>query len=438
MSTKPLVLFAVLAAVLPAEDANAQDDTFVQVSALFDAGWKPSSRGLAAAEALYHKMQAGGRPDPRLSYAFALVQMRNHKYDDAGKLLDRVLAANPADIHARRARIWVLAITQEYAAALVQLESLMKQIAAAPATENRQTELATPADGEPGTETDRFANFAGRVMGYIDGPATPSLNEQVRRQYRSRLAGLLSGRQRNAFEEGYTFVQQRFAELSLDREQTAADAKADEQRRQERILDELARERAELKEHDSKLREQAKEVTADFKEALTTLETQQRPLAARQARLETRAAAIVREMAALEIQIAQLWEWAGWTEDPADALRLQGEARRLDLALGRYRVDLRTIEAELTGIAAQQVALARQRQVTVAQQRARADRFERRATELRRAERRISGQEDRANQQPSGVTGAVVSLVNRAKAFTTYDEFPFEEERARLLQSLAE
>ncbi len=430
MPLQPPFLLATLAAVFIAGVSRAQesrvDDTFVQVSALFEAGWKPSSKGLAAAEALYRQIQAGGRPDPRLSYAFALVQMRNQKYDDARKLLDLVLAADKTNVHVRRAKTWVLMITQKHSAALLELESTLKSMAAA------------QADAGPETDAGRLIQFAGRVMGFIDGPAGSALGEPARAGHRKRLLGMLTGEQRQTFVEGYAFVQRRFAELNLDRQQTTADAKADEQRRQERNLEELERERAKLAQHSTQLRERAETVVADFKETLTTLDSQHRPLAARQARLEARAAAMVREMAGLEVEIARLLELASLVEDPVEALQLQAEARRLDLALGRYRVNLRTIEAELSGVAAQRIALARQQQVAVAQQRANADRLERRAADLRRAERRISSQEDRANQPASGVTGAVVSLSNRAKAFTTYDEFPFEEERARLLQSLTE
>ncbi len=426
MSTKPLVLFAAIAAVFPPATLRADGDAFVEVSALLEAGWRPSSKSLAAADALYAKLQAEGRPDPRLSYAFALVQMRNQKYDEARKLLDVALAADKSDVAARRAKVWVLAITQKYTAALVELETLVKQVAAA------------PGGDDPEADAIRLIEFAGRVMGFIDGPAAQTLNEHVRADYRKRLVAPLSATQRKSFEEGYEAVQRRFAELNLDRQQTRADAKADEERRQERILQDVERDRAALAQETSKLQEQAEKVSAEVKRELSNIDAQLRPLGARQTRLEAQAAAIVREMAGLEVEIARLLELSDLVEDPGEALRLRAEARRLDIALGRYGVGLRGVEGEMATVAAQRVALARQRQVALAQQRAYAERIERRAGDLRRAEKRIAGQEDRASQPAGGVTAAVVSLSSRAKAFTTYEDFPFEEERARLLQSLAE
>jgi hypothetical protein len=422
----PLVLFAALAAVFLPATSRADGDAFVQVSALLDAGWKPSSKGLAAAEKLYAELTSGGRTDPRVRYAFALVQMRNQDYDQAKKLLDTVLATDKKNVAARRAKVWVLTIMQQYAAALVELETLVKQVAAAPASDD-----STP-DAAP------LIEFAGRVMGFIDGPAAAALNEHVRSDYRKRLVAPLSATKRKSFDEGYNAVQRRFAELNLDRQQTRADAKADEQRRQERILQELERERAAVAEEKSALQGQAEKVASEAQREVANLDAQLRPLATRQTRLEAQAAAIVREMAGLEVEIARLWELSDLVEDPAEALRLRAEARRLDLALGRYGVGLRAVEGELEAVAAQRITLARQRQLTVAQQRALGERIERRSADLGRAERRIATQEDRANQPPGGVTAAVVSLSSRAKAFTTYDDFPFEEERARLLQSLAE
>ncbi|MEX2142715.1 MAG: tetratricopeptide repeat protein [Pirellulales bacterium] len=423
MLMKSLLLFAALAAVVLPAVSRADGDAFVQVSALLDAGWRPSTKGLAAAEAIYEELRREGRPDPRLMYAFALVQMRNQEYDEAKKLLDLVLAADKHDIAARRARTWVLMITQKYAAALVDLESLVKQV------------VAQPADAE--SDSTRLIEFAGRVMGFIDGPAASALQAHVRADYRKRLAAPLSAARRESFDEGYKAVQQRFAELNLDRQQTKADAKADEQRRQERILQELERERADLAKEKSSLQERAEKVAVDLNRELTNLDAQLRPLATRQARLEAQGAAIVREMAGLQVEITRLLELSDLVEEPVEALRLRAEARRLDIALGRYGVDLRALEGESAGVAAQRIALARQRQLAVAQQRAHSDRIERRVAEMRRTERRISGQEDRANQPGGGATAAVVSLSTRAKAFTTYEDFPFEEERARLLQSLA-
>jgi hypothetical protein len=425
MPFKPLFLFAALAAVLFPAPSRADADTFVQVSALLDAGWRPSGKGLAAAEAVYDELRGDGRPDPRLSYAFALVQMRNQKYDEAKKLLDLVLSANKSDVGARRAKIWVLMITQKYAAALMELETMIKHV------------VAQEADAESEADAARLIEFAGRVMGFIDGPAASALQAHVRADYRKRLVAPLSAARRKFFEEGYNTVQRRFAELNLDRQQTKADAKADEERRKERLLQDLERERAELAKEKSTLQERAETVAAEHKSELTNLDGQLRPLATRQVRLEAQGAAIVREMAGLEVEIARLLELSDLIEDPVEALRLRAEARRLDVALGRYGVDLRAVEGELAGVAAQRITLARQRQAAVAQQRAQADRIERRVAETRRAERRISGQEDRANQPGGGATAAVVSLSTRAKAFTTYEDFPFEEERARLLQSLA-
>jgi hypothetical protein len=124
------------------------------------------------------------------------------------------------------------------------------------------------------------------------------------------------------------------------------------------------------------------------------------------------------------------------SEHEFEALELRAAARRLSIAQGRYDVDLRAINAELATLAAQRVQLAAQRQGAIARNRAEADQVDRRATDLRTADRRLSTEEKRASQPVGGNTAAVVALAAKARAFTTYEPFPFEEERARLLQSL--
>jgi hypothetical protein len=424
MSIKPLILIAAAAAISFAGSSRAEDDPFVQISALFEAGWRPSIKGLQAAQALYQDLRKDGRIEPRVAYAYALVHMRNLKYDEARRLLDEVLAAQPHDTAARRAKVWVLMVTQDYSAGMVQLEMLAKSLAA-------DKNGASAKVGDP-----EQVEFVGRVMGFLDGPAAPAVAVHVRDDYRKRLIALLSTGHRQAFEEGYAAVQRRFAELDLNRTQTKEDAKAKAQDRQDRILAQLVGDRAGLEEERSALKSQAEKFAADIKRELSRLDDQIRPIVTRQATLESQGGAITREMAGLQVEISRLLELAELAEDPGEVLRLRAAARRLSLALGRYDVDLRAVNGELAGLASQRVQLAAQRQALIARERAEGDRVERRIAELRTAERRVATQEKKANQPVVGNTPAVVALAAKAKAFTTYEAFPFEEERARLLQSL--
>jgi hypothetical protein len=434
MSLKPLILFAALAAASFTESSSAQDDAFVHVSALFQAGWKPSSKGLEASQALYRELRGDEQVDPRVSYAFALVQMRNLKYDEARRLLDEVLAARPGDMAARRSKIWVLTITQSYSAALVEMEKLAQNLAAeSREVDNQGAQPPTPAPD--GTETSS-AEFLGRVMGFIDGPAARAVAEHIRGDYRKRLVAPLSTADRQSFEQAYSTVQKRFAELSLDREQTKADAKADQQKRQERVQKELERDRTAVAQQKSSLQERSEKLADNIKQEVADLNGQARPLVTRQTRLEAQGAAITREMAGLEVEIARLLELAELSEDGAEAFELRAAARRLSVALGRYDIDLRAINAELAALAAQRVQLAARMQAAIERNRAETDQVERRLTDLRTADRRISNEEKKANQPFGGNTAAVVAMAAKARAFTTYEPFPFEEERARLLQSL--
>jgi hypothetical protein len=434
MSLKPLVLIAALAAALLTEPSSAQDDAFVQVSALFEAGWKPSSKGRETSQAIFQDLRRSDQVDPRVSFAYALVQMRNLKYDEARRLLDEVLAARPSDASARRAKIWVLVITQNYSAALVEMERLASKLSGGRGARESQNTVQLAGAAE---ESEALSvEFLGRVMGYIDGPAARAVAEHVRADFRKRLVAPLSTADRRLFEEAYGVVQKRFAELNLDRDQTKADAKADQEKRQERIQQELERDRALVAREKSGLQARNEKLAADIKQELGELDAKARPIVSRQSRLEAQAAAITREMAGLQVEIERLLVLADTSEDSVEAFELRAAARRLSVALGRYDVDLRAINGELAGLAAQRVQLAAQRQASVARNRAATDEVERRLIDLRTTDRRISSEEKKANQPVGGNTAAVVALAAKARAFTTYEPFPFEEERARLLQSL--
>jgi hypothetical protein len=421
---KPFVLIAVCAAVSIAPFSRAADNVFVETAALIEAAWSPSSEGLSEAQTLYDKLRQQGRASPRVTYALALVYMRNLKYDEAKRLLDQVLAAKQDELGARRAKAWVLMITRDYPAALVELENLVKQVVA--------IQKASP---EPGNE--RLIEFAGRVMGFLDGPAATAVDPHVRTDYRRRLDGLLSAAQQKTFDGGYREVQRRFAELDLDRQQTKADAKADAELRRERIVESLKREQAAIDHEKDSLQSRAETAASEVKSELDRIDARLTPLTTRQARLEAQTAALVGEIASLQAEVARLLDLSDWVGDPLEALRLRAEARRLDTAWRRFDVDLRTTQGELAGVAAQRVTLVGERQAAVARQRALKGQVDRQLSDIRRSERRLTSDLDKATQPISGNTPATHSLAIRARAFTTYETFPFEEERARLLQSLS-
>lgn len=399
---------------------------FVEVAELLDAGWKPSSRGLEAAGEKYDELQARANGDPRITYAYALVQMRNRRYDDARRLLDEVLKADKDHRAARRAKVWLLAVTKNYAAALVELETLVKSMP------------RDDADAEAQAEYDRIAEFAGRVVGFVDGPGAASLAPHLRADARKRVLAALPPTRQPAFERGNEAILKQFAELDLDRRQSKEDAKADAEERQARVRDQLERERAAIAQERGALKARSDKLAAELDKELADLDAKLRPLATRQNRLEGQAAAIQREMASIQVEIGRLLELADLAESPIEAARLRAEARRLDQALGRYDIDLRGINRDLAGIASERVALEGRRRAAIARKQAENDRIERRAIELRNTEKRIAGDEKRVNQPISGNTGAVASLAAKAGAFTSYEEFPFEEERAKLLQSFRE
>ncbi len=206
--------------------------------------------------------------------------------------------------------------------------------------------------------------------------------------------------------------------------------------RKDRIREELERERAGIAAEKSTLDSRADKAQADLKKELTEVEAQARPLVAQQARLESQGAAIGREIANLQVEIGRLLDLADESEDPFEARRFLRRARRLDAVLARFSNDLGRVNTDLATVAGKRVAIEGRRRAALARAQAEDDRIDRRRTELVSTEKRVNNDERRAGQPASGQTGAVASLAAKASAFTTYDDFPFEEERAKLLQAL--
>ena len=140
-----------------------------EITALLDQGWRPTPSETTHADlaAHYAAAQSALPGDPRAAYAYALVQFRQRKYDDAIKLLDQVIAGDKLNWPARRARAWLLILTKKHALALVEMDTLTKLLP----KEDKQ--------GEAEEEFSKTAALLGRLFAYLEGPGAGLVNDTI-------------------------------------------------------------------------------------------------------------------------------------------------------------------------------------------------------------------------------------------------------------------
>jgi len=393
------------------------------VAKLLETGWQRSSQSLAAAQQQFDELRQTS-DDPRLLYAQTLVLIKHRRYDEASALLDKLLAADPKHLPARRAKGWIAMLKKDYAAALVDLDLLSKQL----------------PEAKPGEEPDAanldMARFLGRMFGFLEGPAADAAAEHTVENHKEQMLARWTSPYADAFEEARQGVLRQFEELDLEQDQTKADAKADEEQQKARELDALADERASLAEEQQALVDQAEQVRKEYGYQVKSLDRDISPLRPGLARLESQANAIAREIVVLRVNIDHLLDHADETDDPYEADRYDAEAHRLEFRLDRRESDLDAVQAEGAALTARLNELLAQRAAILARQQAELGALGQRSSDIARTGKRIQVQETKASRPATGNTARVRSLSAGRTALTTYDQFPLDSERQRLLDSL--
>ena len=416
----------VLLLVLPLP-AAADDDPAARaaIARLLEVGWSttPQPRAVVDEEQAHVARLAGG--DRRALTASLLVLLQQRRYDDALKRAEMMLARDPADLVALRAKVWVSTLVKNYDAAMLAADQLSEQLAARPA-----------ATEEEQAAHDELLAFLGRIYGYLGGPVADAVNQDKRKASEREVLARITETRRALFEEARDGAIGKFLAMTGERddERTRAAAAADAAK--EKTLKELDEERQAIDERTKELEDRKNKLQSELRDELAEIAKEDRPLVQELARLGARAATLNRDLAGLDLQIGNLRADAERERNETLRLQLLREADRLVLFARRTQGDLLAVNRLSDGVEGQRAGLiARQRkaQSATAEQ---MERIDQELAGLAKRDRRNDAIEKRAGRPASGVTGKSRALAAQAAALTTYDQFPLEAAKAELLKSL--
>jgi hypothetical protein len=416
----PIVM---LSPALRADDATTKQ-AIVQ---LLEIGWGDSFRVLEPAQEHFDLAKAAAPRDPRVPLAFAMVQIKHGKHSEAAKLLDDVLSLDRRHVPAREAKIWIDVLLKRYPSALVQIDQLGALL---------------PAKDEPGVTDDaktrhrETARYLGRLFGFFEGPAEKQLNADRVTEAKKKLLDRLSAEHREAFDAGRKAVADRFAEFFVMREQTKADEAAGQKKSQDETAKRLNEDKAAVTADKKAVAEQAAQTREQLDRFLSDIDKKIAPLDKDYALLSAQGVTFRERMIDQDREIGRLLRLADTTEDKFLAARYRLEADRVNEARSRTTADFRLLEAQAGRVRAQLAALLGERDSAVARYNAEARRLGKEQVKIAQTEKRISREEDRNRKPPTGNTDKVHALSQKVFAFTTYEPFPLEQAKSRLLESL--
>lgn len=408
------------------DDAAADAEAQAAIVKLLEIGWPGNVQSRAAADAHYlevvSKVAAG---DPRALKASWLVLMQQRRFDDALKRIDEHLAEEPDNQEAQRAKAWNAAILKNYAASMLAADKLSQRLEELP----------------PITEADRAVYeesvaFLGRLYGFFGGPAAENVNQDQRKTSEKQVVARIDEAFRPVFEEARDGVLKKYIELTDDKAVERDKAVETAETEKAKTLDEVAAEREQIAAREAELNERRAKLQAELKDELDELAKQDRPLAQELARLEVRADALSRDLFAYQADIDRFERLAASEKDPTRRQQYLFEADRLALVASRIDSDLIAVNRLGRNVQQQRAALVAQGQQAQVNAASQIGRMDNELKDLAKRDKRAGGIEKRATRPTSVTTSKVRSLAAQATALSTYDPFPLEAARARLLESL--
>jgi hypothetical protein len=411
-------------AVLLAHTA-AGDEAAEAISKLLDVGWSITPQARQAADAQYEELTKIAPRDPRALEAWWLVLMQQRRFDEALKQIELHLKREPDDLAAWRAKTWVHTVLKNYSSAFVAAERLSALLAAHEPAEDAHRALHAESIG-----------FLGRLLGYVGGPIADAVNQDERKVLEKKFLDRLADSERPLFEDARNGVLARFLEMTDESADARDKAQALANAEKAKTLAELQSDREKLDERAKELEERRKKLNSELKAELTEIDRQEQPLVQQQAQLAARSEALNADLFNYSSQITTLQSLAAKEKDAALRQQYLNQANSLSFLASRVEADLNGANRLWRGLQAQRSGLQARRGQAQASSTSQVDRLARELADLDKRERRNEGLERRAGRSATTSTSKVRSLSAQATALSTYDAFPLEAAKARLLESL--
>jgi hypothetical protein len=386
--------------------------------------WDTSDGAKTLTDTKFATLEKIAGVDARAFYGHGLVMLYQRRYAESAKSLDQVVRVDEQHLPALRARVWLALLVKKYDDALAGMEDLAEAAG----------KLAEDADNKDAAE--EGARFLGSVYGFVDGPLSDVAAVAARKTTEKAILAALSEEQRAVFTEARQAVIEKFTDLTTKRADSRETAIADEEAEKQKILAEVEKRRAEMQTQADELKERRAKVEGELKDELAEVARLDRPLQAQLTGLQSQIAAAQINADNVAIDIQQLEGRLAGEKDPIRRDQLRRDIRRLGAILRQYDLDVATINVGIASVQGERSVLLTRQRTAERNLGGQLKNIDRQAASFASEERKLAGIERKAKKPSNGSTGKVNGLSMTAMALKTYEPFPIERERQRLLDSL--
>ena len=405
---------------ISAQDENAA----AHVARLLNVGWGTTTSFRTAADSQAEALFSAAGRNPSALYATALVQIKQRRYAEAAKLVDEVLARDEANLPAWRAKVWLLTVLKNYEGAMVAADQLSKLL---------PKDVAKTGEED---EARAYIAFLGRIYGFLGGPAQANLSIDTRKEAEKAVTGRMSETRQVIFEEARDGVLQKFVELT-DAKITVKDkAKEQADAEREKTLAEINEQRDVNKEKVKELEAKIEKAKKEHEKEIEAIRKADAPLQSKITALNSQATSINTQLVNIDLQIVAVQNQYNATRDQNLRNLLAIELNRLGVLEGATQADLLNISRQINGVQQQRSELAVRQQRADGELGAKVGRVDDELNAIAKKEKRADIAEKRASKTGPATPISALSLSAQASALITYDQFPLEQEKSRLLATL--
>jgi DNA repair exonuclease SbcCD ATPase subunit len=357
--------------------------------------------------------------------AWLLVLLQQRRYDEAQTQAEALVTRDAADTTALRAKTWIATLLKNYDVAMLAADRLSEQLAARP-----------PMNDEEQAVHDDLLKFLGRLYGFLGGPVAEAVNQDARKAAEKRILARIPDSRRALFEEARDGVVFKFLDTIGEKDDARLKAIAAAAAAKDKTLKEIDDERQAITDRAQDLDENRAKLQSELRDELAEIAKEDRPLVQDLASLEARAGSLNRDLLSYDIEIGRLRSQADRERNEDLRRQLLREADRLAFIASRLQSDLILLNRQADSIQALRAGLAARQQKAQASVTDQVRRIDQELTALAKRDKRNDAIEKRAGRPASGVTSKGRALAAQASAFSTYDQFPLEAAKAKLLESL--
>ena len=352
------------------------------------------------------------------------MQIKQRRYAEAAKLVDEVLARDEANLPAWRAKVWLLTVLKNYEGAMVAADQLSKLL---------PKDVAKTGEED---EARAYIAFLGRIYGFLGGPAQANLSIDTRKEAEKAVTGRMSETRQVIFEEARDGVLQKFVELT-DAKITVKDkAKEQADAEREKTLAEINEQRDVNKEKVKELEAKIEKAKKEHEKEIEAIRKADAPLQSKITALNSQATSINTQLVNIDLQIVAVQNQYNATRDQNLRNLLAIELNRLGVLEGATQADLLNISRQINGVQQQRSELAVRQQRADGELGAKVGRVDDELNAIAKKEKRADIAEKRASKTGPATPISALSLSAQASALITYDQFPLEQEKSRLLATL--